>query len=389
MDENPFEEAESGLKKPGFKDRIKKLFLKIGNFVKSHKVPVIISSIALLIIALGGLGIYFLRHGDSNENAPVADDQPVEENNSNLYPNVLDGLLVSKKDATRHPLAVIVENHIDARPQSGLNKASIIYEAIAEGGITRFLALFSTYQPQKVGPVRSARTYFVDWAHGYDAFIAHVGGNMDALDQIKAEKLPDLDQFLYTMPYWREYSSGLALEHTMYTSTVKLWEQASKNGYSKANNFTEYKFKDDPLNDPSIVLPSSQKITVNFSSYYYNVYFVYDKKTNSYKRYMAGKPHLDKITKNQLNPKNLIVMTVRRKPVVTRINENGYDMYNIGTGTARVFLDGKEIDATWKKNSASDREIFYDKSGQEIEFNRGQFWICVIPPESGSSVSVQ
>jgi hypothetical protein len=101
---------------------------------------------------------------------------------------------------------------------------------------------------------------------------------------------------------------------------------------------------------------------------------------------MAGKPHNDKITKEQINPKNIIVMTVKRKPVVTRINETGYLMTTIGSGKAEIYLDGKKIEGTWKKPSESDREMFYDSNGQEITFNRGQFWICVIPPEATTSV---
>ena len=282
--------------------------------------------------------------------------------------------------ASRRPLFVMIENSVDARPQSGLNTADVVYEAIAEGGITRFMAIFGTRQAEKVGPVRSARTFFVDWAHGYNAYLAHVGGNMDALDKIKAERTFDLDQFAYPSSYWREYSAGLATEHTMYTNTVKLYDQAAKNNYSTANNFNSYSFKDDPADKTS--LPENQKITVDFSSAQYMVSFDFDKETNSYKRSLAGKAHIDKAAKSQLNPKNIIVMTVQRKAVVTRINEPGYQMDTVGSGKAQIFLDGKVVKGTWKKDSAEDREKFFDEAGTEMIFNRGQFWVSVVPPES-------
>lgn len=347
-----------------------------------------------LFIALiaGGIGFYFLRYekqpSQSAENN--TSKQVDNEAEPKLYEAVLDGALTSEDLANRHPLAVIVENHPDARPQAGLDKASIVYEAIAEGGITRFMAVFGENDAEKVGPIRSARTYYVDWAHGLDAFFAHVGGNMDALDKINAEGIFDLDQFKYPGPYQREYTSGIATEHTMFSNTAKLWDQAVKNGYSQANNFNRYKFKDEPAETEKSALPESQKINITFSNSTYNVYFEYDKATNTYKRYYEnGKPHVDKITKKQIEVKNLIVMDVKRKPTVTRINEPGYDMTTIGSGNAKIFIDGKMIEGTWKKTSKSDRELFYDSDGNEIIFNRGQFWIAAVPPENGLGVTVE
>jgi hypothetical protein len=174
----------------------------------------------------------------------------------------------------------------------------------------------------------------------------------------------------------------------MYTSTLKLRDQATKNNFSTSNNFNVYKYKEDPKDAEHDALPETQKVAVNISSAQYNVDFIYDKATNSYKRLMAGKPHNDQITKNQLNPKNMVVMTMKRRATVTKINETGYIMDTVGSGVAKFYLDGKEVVGTWKKDSISDREMFYDAAGNEITFNRGQLWICVIPPE-GSVVVTQ
>jgi hypothetical protein len=338
--------------------------------------------LSLIILGLFYLGLRFLT-AEKNTSKTGGSN---EEDRGPKTQAPLDGLMVSQTAASRHPLAVIVENHPDARPQAGLDKASVIYEAIAEGGITRFMAIYGTNEADKIGPVRSARTYFVDWARGYDAYLAHVGGNIDALDQIRSEKVLDLDQFGNPGPYWREKNKNLASEHTMYTATTKLRKVAEDKKYSTANNFTVYKFKDDPTETEKAALPVSQQVTVNFSSDQYKVVYDWDKTSNLYKRTLAGKAHVDQITKNQLAPKNLIIMTVNRKSTVTRINEAGYSMTTIGSGAAKIFLDGKMIEATWKKTSKSDREIFYDKAGNEIVFNRGQFWIEVLPPEAIVSV---
>ncbi|MCL5410435.1 MAG: DUF3048 domain-containing protein [Patescibacteria group bacterium] len=376
-------DQELGKKK---KISLKEIKQKINDFFANPKKRLIfIISLGLVIVFAFGFGLYSLSH---EKNA--ADKLKGKNNQANeaKYSAVLDGVMTDQTSANRHPLAIIVENHPDARPQSGLDQASIVYEAIAEGGITRFLAIFGTHEAEKVGPVRSARTYYVDWAHGYNAFLAHVGGNIDALEKIPKDKILDLDQFSYSSPYWRENSVGLATEHTMYTSTIKLREQAKSNKYSDANNFNVMKFKDDPSDVEKASAPDKQKISVVFSNAQYNVDFEYDKTTNSYKRFLADSPHVDKISKNQINPKNVVIMTVKRKPTVTKINETGYDMTTIGSGEAKIFIDGKVIKGTWKKPSATDRELFYDEAGNEVVFNRGQFWICVIPPDGGS-VSVQ
>lgn len=384
---NEQEESRKTVKR-GLKQKIERVKQKIQDFFANPKKRLIfIISLGVILIAAVGTGLYIQSHDKTtttkNEDTKN-DDSKVSEV---LYPAILDGVMTDQESANRHPLGIIVENHPDARPQSGLDKASVVYEAVAEGGITRFLAIFGTNEAEKVGPVRSARTYFVDWAHGYNAFFAHVGGNMDALDQIPKDKILDLDQFSYSSPYWREKSAGLATEHTMFTSTLKLREQAQKNNYSTANNFNVFRFKDDPTDAEKASAPDKQKISVVFSSAQFNVDFEYDKTTNSYKRSLAGSPHIDKVSKNQINPKNVVVMTVKRQATTTRINEPGYKMTTTGSGTAEIFIDGKEIKGTWKKDSTADRELFYDESGNEVVFNRGQFWICVIPPEG--SVSVQ
>ncbi len=386
IDLNEESERETKQRDKKFLSKFKDIRKKIQAFFRNPKKRLIfIASIGLVIISSFGIGLYSLSYEKSvSEKKESETEEALAEA---LYPAVLDGVMTDQESANRHPLGIIIENHPDARPQSGLDKASIVYEAIAEGGITRFLAIYGTYQAEKIGPVRSARTYYIDWAHGYNAFFAHVGGNMDALEKIPRDKILDLDQFRYGSPYWREKDGKVASEHTMFTSTVKLQEQASTNKYSTANNFNVVKFKDEPEGDEKASAPEKQKVSIVFSSAQFNVDFEYNKATNSYKRSLAGNPHVDKISKNQINPKNIIVMTVKRKSTITKINEPGYDMTTIGTGNARIFLDGKEIKGTWKKPTVADRELFYDESGNEIVFNRGQFWICVIPPEG--SVTVQ
>lgn len=297
----------------------------------------------------------------------------------------LDGLLHPAQTANRHPLAVMIENHPDARPQSGLDKANIIYEAIAEGGITRFMAIYGPDAPEKVGPVRSARTFYLDWGLEYSAYYAHVGGNIDALDLIPKLGIKDLDQFKYgSQAYWRESQKGKATEHTMFTNTVKLYGIAQDNGWDvNSSDFTMLEFKDDAQKNQR---PISQSIEVNFSTDTYKVSWEYDPNNNLYKRFMAGTIHKDAISSEQLTAKNVIVQEVKRAPTITRINEQGWDMTTVGEGNAKVFLDGKMIEGSWKKKDENSRTLFYDADGNKIKFNAGKFWYEIVPPETPITV---
>jgi len=299
---------------------------------------------------------------------------------SNLVASPLDGTKVDPSKAYRHPLAIMVENLPEARPQVGLDKASIIYEAITEGGITRFMAVYGPYDAPKVGPVRSARTYYIDWVSEFNAFYGHCGGNLDALDKIKQDNILDLDQFsVGDAAYWREPEAGKATEHTMFTSIDKLYNVAfSEKHWPATSDFTVLKFKE-PLEKSLRGL--GQKIQINFSSAEYNVIWTYDPTTNAYLRQMAGEPHKDRDTGKQLAATNIIIQQMNRWEAPTAINENGWAMQTVGTDKAKIFSQGKEIDGTWKKTDRTSRTLFYDDKGKEITFTPGQFWVEIVPPD--------
>jgi len=359
-------------------------FEKIKLYLKQPKKRILVyCMVGLIAIVAVGYFLFFRNNNFSISNISAKKDSPIKEVEM-TYEAPLDGVKTDLASSLRHPLGAIIENHPDARPQSGLSKASILYEAMAEGGITRFLAIFGTNEAEKVGPIRSARTYFVDWSRGYSAYLAHVGGNIDALDQIKSESVLDLDQFRYSAAYYRDKTVKVSSEHTVYSATADLRTQAEKNKYTTTNNFKVFTFKDDPAKESPeyIALPESQKVVVDYSSAQYKVTFDYDKATNSYKRTQAGVAHTDRATGAQLNPKNIVVMTVKKTNITTRINEAGLKMDTVGTGKAVIFIDGKSITGTWSKTSKTDREVFLDSNGAEIVFNRGQLMICVIAPDS-------
>jgi hypothetical protein len=339
----------------------------------------------LLIIGCIVLGAILAKAFFQYSRSTNGNNNP-ETNNTKQEKQViskLDGTKVAESLANRHPLAVIVENHPEARPQSGLDKASLVYEAISEGGITRFMAIFGTQNAEKVGPVRSARTYFVDWTSEYNAYFAHVGGNLDALNMIKTDDILDLDQFgLGELAYWREPDASKAIEHTMYTSTDFLYKAAKNKGYAATNNFQTLNFKK-PENTNS-----TQNIEIDFSTSSYKVNWTYNSATNNYLRNLAEAAHIDGVTGKQLSTDNIIVQSVERWSAPTTINEAGWAMQTIGSGKAKIFIGGKQIDGTWKKTARTSRTMFYDSNGKEIEFAPGKTWYEITPPEVFSKLKI-
>lgn len=316
----------------------------------------------------------------------------------------LNGSLHTKKAKEnwekRRPLAIMIENHEEARPQSGLTSADVIYEAVAEGGITRFMALYyCNLSDVQVGPVRSARTYYLNWLSEYDALYAHVGGAntpgpADALGQIIKYDIKDLNQFSIGFPvFWRDYQRldhPVATEHTMYSTTQKLWGVGEKRGWSATDsagirwdkNFTPWKFKKDAGGG------SVSKITANFweSQSNYQVEWNYDATCNCYKRKHGSKDHTDLNNKKQLEAKNIVVQFQRESNANDGYPGNVHLLYmTLGTGKAFIFMDGNAIEGKWTKATRGSRTKFTDSKGKEIEFNGGQIWIQTVP--EGSKVS--
>ncbi len=296
---------------------------------------------------------------------------------------------------THRPLGVMIENHLDARPQSGINAADITYEAIAEGGITRTLNIYYCQDAGIVGPVRSARTYFLDFVSEYGEYplYAHVGGAntpgpADALGQIVDygwQSYNDLSQFSIGFPTFKRDESRLghevATEHTMYSVTTKLWEVAAerkltnldKDGKSWDNAFTPYSFKS------SADKGSSQTISIPWDSSSYSVVWTYSPEGNVYLRKNGGTAHTDRNTKKQLSATNVVVLFMRESHANDGYENNAHMLYGTkGEGKSLVFSGGKQIKATWEKADRESHLSLTDANGKEIQFNPGKIWFEVL-----------
>lgn len=305
----------------------------------------------------------------------------------------------------RRPLTVMIENHEDSRPQSGLSRADVVYEAIAEGGITRFMAVYlcgSSAQDITVGPVRSARTYFMDFASEYADYplYAHVGGaNLpgpaNALGQISdygwLNKGNDLNQFSLGFPtFWRDYERighVVATEHTMYSTTDRLWEVAEERGLAAIDDegekwdaeFISWPFKDDAKEKGSVA-----KIEYSFwDDAPYNVSWEYDVAANTYRRSNGGQAHQDLNNDEQLTAKVVVVVLMKEKGPLDAEKHLLYT--TTGSGSAFIFQDGEVTKGTWRKEDRQSRMIFADAGGREVKFNRGLVWLSVLP--TGNTVN--
>lgn len=302
------------------------------------------------------------------------------------YYSPLTGNEVLDEAATKRAVtAIMLENSPSARPQSGLKDSGVVFEAIAEGGITRFLAIYQEQQPALIGPVRSVRPYYIDWAAAFDASIAHIGGSYNALQEVRNGQYRDIDQFFNASTYWR--ASDRKAPHNVYTSFEKLNDLNNRKGYVESN-FTGFErvavetktaAKKKTKATPTEV---ANQVQVTISSALYNSSYSYDSATKTYIRSQAGAAHTDREA-GQIAPRVVIVIKVPTKLGF----EDGYreQMTTIGSGEAHIFQNGKHVAATWKKDAKKSQITFVDSAGKIIPLERGQTWITAIAPEKAVS----
>lgn len=379
-----------------------------------------------LLPILSGLGLYLVTTGISFAafsylaTPPDIDfESPVPENGELVIdPSApktevcpINGKLYTETERKvwekRRPLAVMIENHSEARPQSGISQADVVYEAVAEGGITRFLAIFYCDVIAKdtiLGPIRSARTYYLDWASEYGGrpLYVHVGGaNLpgpaNALGQIQeygwgGRKGNDLNQFSIGYPtFWRDYERlgrTLATEHTMYSSTEKLWKEGFDRGWTNENpetqvdwqeRFRPWKFTDEEVQ-------GEEAIEINFGFWEgyknYNVTWKYNSEDKVYERYNRSQIFKDLNDGQIVTASAVIVQFTKETGPIDELKHLLYD--TTGRGNAIVFQNGKATEATWRKTGRTDRTIFTSSGGKEISFSPGSIWVEIVP--AGNSV---
>lgn len=276
---------------------------------------------------------------------------------------------VKKEPELPGAVIVMVDNFYQARPQIGLDKADLVYEILAEGGITRFMALFYSESADKIGPVRSARYYFAQLARGYDSPLAHAGGSTEALNLIQELRLKDLDEIYNAGGYfWRD--SKRKMPHNLYTSTAQLIKGAKAKGYALVVPPVY------PVGSAGQGIAYGDDLFLDYSSGTYKYIVRWHYNGEYYERDINNSPHKMEDGMS-LKADNVIVMTAPTKDVIkNKILLSEIDL--IGKGDIRYFQDGKMSKGTWAKSSAKSELSFKDENGDLLKLKPGKTWVQVI-----------
>lgn len=340
----------------------------------NKKKKLIIILLVLFLLGGGGAGWWFgfreSNTGNSTQNTPNTSSSSKTEPASKLVPAALSGLDVEAEIANKQITGIMIENSGEARPQSGLLEADVVFEAIAEGGITRFLALYQSKSPEYIGPVRSARPYYAEWVKTFDASYVHAGGSPDGLQTISSLGVKDISAFAYGDDVFFRTSDRQS-PHNLYTSLKGLDKVNKEKGFT-GSKFTPWSRKKDVPQTAT-----AKKIDITISSAFYNPSYEYDAATNTYLRSQAGEMHKDEKSGKQIAPKTVLVMAMNK-------SQNGiYSVYKTnGSGKFYAFQDGQVTEGTWERSGVSDQYSFKDANGFNFLFNKGQTWVSIVSDSS-------
>ncbi len=283
----------------------------------------------------------------------------------------LDGACLAKGEAEKYPVAVMIDNKKESWPQAGLSYAGLVFEAPVEGGITRFLAIYTTGETiKKIGPVRSIRPYYIDWAGEFGALMAHIGGSPEALGIIAADaNLAKMNLDGNGEYFWR--AKDRIAPHNAYTSSKFLDDARDKKIKNRDLKFNLWEFKNDSgLSERG----EGKELVIKFSNDpLYNAVWVYDKDKNEYKRKL-GNDYAKDEDGRMILAKNIAVIATDIE-IIDEVSRRRIAV--IGNGGALIFQDGKKIEAKWEKKDRAGRLNFFDLNGNEIKFNRGVIWVEV------------
>ena len=349
-------------------------WVQLQDFIYSHKKLSIGLTIGMFLVAVGGVTAAWFLQPTQSVAAPIQQNQDTPEPvaaPAKFY-SPLTGVEVPDEATTKRQVTgIMIENSPSARPQSGIKDAGIVFEAIAEGGITRLATLHQENRPGLIGPVRSIRPYYLDWMAPFDAAISHVGGSANALKTVRNGSFKDIDQFFNGGSYWR--ATDRVAPHNVYTNFDRL-DTLNKNKGFTSSTFAAWPRK----KDTPVAAANASTIQMTVSSPTYNVRYEYDKTTNAYIRFIGGAPSKDREA-GQVAPKVVIALKVP-----TQLGfEDGYreQMTTDGHNEAYVFQDGTVTKGIWRKAGQKNQMQFYDKNGHIIALNPGQTWVTVVAPE--------
>ena len=353
-----------------------KLRVKLNNMSKKKKIIICIVTLLILISLTVG-AIFLFKKEEPVKEKPVKVNEKQKE---------VKKLKIVDEDSTSRPFAVMINNISTARPlQSGLQDAYIVYEIIVEGGITRLMALFMDQNTERIGSIRSARHYYLDYALENDAIYVHHGQSPQAQRDFSAL---GVDRIVADNGNtgWRDRSLHVASEHTLFTSIEKL-----KNGIG---NKRTTRNKDLLLNysvdEIDLSTYENAQVANNVSIQYSTTTrpsYEYDADKKVYKRSMNGVASTDYVTKEQYTFKNIITYQVSNYTLNDGENKGRQDINNVGSGSGYYITDGYAIPIKWEKSSRSAQTKYTLENGEELKVNDGNTFIQIQPTGQALNIS--
>lgn len=289
----------------------------------------------------------------------------------------LNGHPISAINVNRRILGVMIENSLAARPQRGLSRADIVYEVVVEGGITRFFALFHGDDADSVGPIRSIRPYFLDWAKEYGAVLVHDGGSKIAMGMLATshKELDDLAAGFFMNFFERDMSRRVSREHTLFSSTANLYQVVENQEWTEFEWPNVWQFSE---KTPNFRAENVVEIVIPFSQKIFEVKYQFDQKRGKFLRFLADQEHVDDLDGQQIEVDNVVVLFT---PIGLMGGENPLGwMYveTIGSGDAYFLRDGKLYEGKWVKDDIDSR-IQFLIGEEEYILKPGKIWIHVFP----------
>ena len=330
----------------------------------------ILIAILVILIIIAGAGLAYKIIQDRNNTETISG----EENKEQVA--VEEEKTVQIFSGNDRPIAVMIDNHSDAWPQAGLNQAYMVYEIIVEGGETRLMALFKGVDLDKIGPVRSARHYFIDYAMENDAIYVHFGQSPQAQSDIKKYDIDDINGIAEDgTTFWRVKDKYAP--HNAVTSTEKLLKSAkSKNYRTTSTEESVLNYVTDEVNleegqvADTITIPHSDLQTVKYE---------YDKENKVYVRYARGEEQTDWDTDEPVTTKNIIITFCNNYTLTDSENKGRQGLKNIGTFDGYYITNGRAIQIQCIKDARDEKTIYQDMNGNEIQVNDGNTFVNICP----------
>jgi len=310
---------------------------------------------------------------------PTPTPTPSPEPTPVLVPAPLTGLPVTEAAAWLHPIAVMVDDHRDARPQSGFNAAAQVWQAPAEGGVPRYMLIFQDARPAAVGPIRSARQYFIDWASEWTAMYVHVGGSPEAMATLRSS---GAGQLVYNADGFRFEGTDMwrikerAAPHNVYTDADHLGSMAAKVGAAGGPVEPVWAFGDATR---AVDRPSGTTIAIHYP--YETITYRYQPTTNTYARFIDGAvtPQVDAADGRPVAPTNVVIIRMRFGALNDGHPEKKrLDAEDVGSGQAIISTNGRVYEGTWSKAAADAPTLLFGPDGLPITLTAGQTFVQVI-----------